>query len=46
MQLSVAAKGMKENCNTEFRNYSRKELQVCRFNTYDLTYALFAKAPS
>lgn len=45
-KLSVAAKGMKENCNTEFRNYNRKELQVCRFNSYDLTYALFAKAPS
>lgn len=45
-QLSVAAKGMKESCNTEFRSYNRKELQVCRFNTYDLTYALFAKAPS
>ncbi|KAG0415969.1 hypothetical protein HPB47_006845 [Ixodes persulcatus] len=45
-KLSVAAKGMKENCNTEFRSYSRKELQVCRFNSYDLTYALFAKAPS
>ncbi|KAH9382177.1 hypothetical protein HPB48_010456 [Haemaphysalis longicornis] len=45
-QLSVAAKGMKESCNTEFRSYNRKELQVCRFNAYDLTYALFAKAPS
>lgn len=45
-KLSVAAKGMKENCNTEFRGYGRKELQVCRFNSYDLTYALFAKAPS
>lgn len=45
-KLSVAAKGMKESCNTEFRNYNRKELQVCRFNAYDLTYALFAKAPS
>ncbi|XP_064489325.1 S-adenosylmethionine decarboxylase proenzyme-like [Ornithodoros turicata] len=45
-KLSMAAKGMKENCNTEFRSYNRKELQVCRFNSYDLTYALFAKAPS
>uniref|UniRef100_A0A131X8Z0 S-adenosylmethionine decarboxylase proenzyme n=1 Tax=Hyalomma excavatum TaxID=257692 RepID=A0A131X8Z0_9ACAR len=45
-KLSVAAKGMKESCNTEFHSYNRKELQVCRFNAYDLTYALFAKAPS
>ncbi|PRD30606.1 UNVERIFIED_CONTAM: Amd1 [Trichonephila clavipes] len=45
-KLSVAAIS---NClyhKVDFRGFNRKELQFSHFKNYDLTYALFAKAPS
>lgn len=43
---SMAINTHKESHSSEFCNYCRKELQFCRFKNYDLTYSLFAKAPS
>jgi len=43
---SIAA-NTHQDCRTAYFNgYQRKELQLCRFKNYDLTYGLFAKAPS
>ncbi|XP_067118349.1 S-adenosylmethionine decarboxylase proenzyme-like [Centruroides vittatus] len=44
--LSLAINTHNEFHCAEFRNYCRTELQFCRFKNYDLTYTLFAKAPS
>ncbi|XP_067120562.1 S-adenosylmethionine decarboxylase proenzyme-like isoform X1 [Centruroides vittatus] len=45
-KLSLAINTHNEFHCAEFRNYCRTELQFCRFKNYDLTYTLFAKAPS
>lgn len=45
-KLSVAANSHALYRSIEFQNFQRKELQFSHFKNYDLTYALFAKAPS
>lgn len=43
-QTSVAAG--KDKLGDAFQAFKRKELQMSRVKNYDLTYGLFAKAPS
>lgn len=45
-KLSVAAISNFLYHKVDFRGFNRKELQFSHFKNYDLTYALFAKAPS
>ncbi|RWS04507.1 S-adenosylmethionine decarboxylase proenzyme-like protein [Dinothrombium tinctorium] len=43
---SVASESLQEYRNVKFHGYSKKELQICHLKNYDMTYGLFAKAPS
>ncbi|RWS28764.1 S-adenosylmethionine decarboxylase proenzyme-like protein [Leptotrombidium deliense] len=43
---SIASESLQDYRNLTFYGYSSKELQICHFKNYDLTYGLFAKAPS
>jgi len=46
-QASTAAECMQDYRSLTFGDYASKELQFCRLSkNYDLTYGLFAKAPS
>ncbi|XP_054163506.1 S-adenosylmethionine decarboxylase proenzyme-like [Oppia nitens] len=45
-ELSSAYNSHKEFQDIEFQNFYRKELQVCRFKNYEITYGLFAKPNS
>lgn len=45
-KLSVAAETHSHYEKVEFKGFGREELQYSHFKNYDLTYALFAKAPS
>ncbi|XP_035212859.1 S-adenosylmethionine decarboxylase proenzyme-like isoform X2 [Stegodyphus dumicola] len=45
-KLSVAANTHRLYHSMDFHGFCRKELQFSHFKNYDLTYALFAKAPS
>ncbi|OQR73093.1 S-adenosylmethionine decarboxylase proenzyme isoform 2 [Tropilaelaps mercedesae] len=43
---SVASRVVRHFDELAIVGYQQKELQMCRFKEYDLTFALFAKAPS
>lgn len=43
---SVASRAVRHFDDLAIAGYQQKELQMCRFKEYDLTFALFAKAPS
>ena len=43
---SVASKAVRHFDELAIQGFQQKELQMCRFTEYDLTFALFAKAPS
>ncbi|CAL1269955.1 unnamed protein product [Larinioides sclopetarius] len=45
-KLSVASLSNCLSHKVDFKGFCRKELQFSHFKNYDLTYALFAKAPS
>lgn len=45
-QSSILSTSPGNSQAVEFSSYQRKEIQYCNFKNYDLTYALFAKAPS
>ena len=46
VQLSSAFDTHKDFKSVQFSSFERKELQVCRFKNYDITYGLFARAVS
>ncbi|XP_003744647.1 S-adenosylmethionine decarboxylase proenzyme [Galendromus occidentalis] len=43
---SVASRAVRHFDDLAVQGFQQKELQMCRFTEYDLTFALFAKAPS
>ncbi|CAG2163532.1 unnamed protein product [Oppiella nova] len=45
-ELSTSFNAHKEFRDVEFQGFDRKELQVCRFKNYDITYGLYAKPNS
>ncbi|KAG1673789.1 S-adenosylmethionine decarboxylase proenzyme [Nymphon striatum] len=45
-ELSIAASYHKNRNHMKYQDYQQLDFHFCRLNTYDLSYMLFAKAPS